>query len=97
MSDPLHPLGEPIYPVTIVKTRYGGVYEDGAWAAFPLDPWQVPTEPFADDVVCHAWWKQFASVVGIGDAPGPALADLEAKSAVTGVRIPYQHRPQLDA
>ena len=51
MSDPLHPLGEPIYPVTIVKTRYGGVYEDGAWAAIPLDHWQVPTDPFADDVV----------------------------------------------
>jgi hypothetical protein len=89
-------MNDPLYPVTIVATRYGGTYEGGAWAAFPLDPWQVPVEPIADDITCATWWEQFAYAVGVGDTPGTALSDLEAKSAATGVRIPYPHRPQLD-
>jgi hypothetical protein len=34
-------LSEPLYPVTIITTRYSGVYEGGTWAAFPLDPDQA--------------------------------------------------------
>jgi hypothetical protein len=36
-------MDEVLCPVTIIATRYGGTYEGGAWAAFPLDPWQVPS------------------------------------------------------
>jgi hypothetical protein len=86
-------LSERLYPVTIFRTRYGGTYEGGEWAAFPLHPLQVPGEPIADDVTCATWWEQFANAVGVGDTPEVALADLEAKSAATGVRIPYRHRP----
>jgi hypothetical protein len=89
-------LSEPLYPVTIFRTRYGGIYEGGEWAAFPLDLLQVPDEPIADDLTCATWWKQFADAVGVGDTPDAALADLEAKSAATGVRIPYQRRPGPD-
>ena len=85
-------VSESLYPVTIFRTRYGGSYEGGEWAAFPLHPVQVPAEPIADDVTCATWWEQFAYAVGVGETPGAALADLEAKSA-TGRRIPYRHRP----
>jgi hypothetical protein len=85
-------LSEPSYPVTIITTRYGGVYEGGEWAAFPLHAAQVPAEAVADDVTCARWWEQFSDAVGVGETPGAALADLQAKSA-TGRRIPYRHRP----
>jgi hypothetical protein len=48
-------LSEPLYSVTIFRTRYGGTYEGGDWAAFPLGPSQVPDEPIADDVTCVTW------------------------------------------
>ena len=72
MRDAMSSMDEPLYPVAIIATRYGGTYEGGAWAAFPLDPWQVPTDPFADDMACAAWWEQFAHAVGVGDAPATA-------------------------
>jgi hypothetical protein len=86
-------LSEPLYPVTILMTRYGGVYEGGAWAAFPLYPVKVPSEAFADDVTCATWWEEFAHAVGVGETPDAALADLESKSAHAGPRTPYRLRP----
>ena len=82
-------MSEPSYPVTIIATRYGGIYEGGEWAAFPLHPVQVPAEAIADDVTCSTWWEQFGSSVGVGDTPAAALADLEAKTAAGGRRVPY--------
>jgi hypothetical protein len=46
----------PLYPVTIVRTRYGGVYEGGEWAAFFCEPQTVPEAAFGDDVECADWW-----------------------------------------
>ena len=41
-----------LYPVTIVQTRYGGIYEGGAWAAFLSHPEEIPHDAFGGDSVC---------------------------------------------
>ena len=72
-------MNEGLYPVTIVQTRYGGVYEGGAWAAFPLRPHNLPDDAFGSDVTCVTWWGERAAGVGVGATPDAALADLQAK------------------
>jgi hypothetical protein len=72
-------MSDPLYPVTIIKTRYGGTYEGGVWAALPLDPEKVPLEATGEDVPCMIWWEKFAEALGVGASPDEALADLEAK------------------
>jgi hypothetical protein len=70
-----------LYPVTIITTRYGGTYEGGAWAAFPIHPERVPDDAVANDVVCVNWWGEYGHTVGVGATPDAALADLEGKIA----------------
>ena len=41
-----------LYPVTIVQTRYGGIYEGGAWAALLSHPEEIPPDAFGGDSVC---------------------------------------------
>jgi hypothetical protein len=80
-------MGEDLYPVTIVQTRYGGIYEGGTWAAFRVHPEQLPADAFGGDIVCVPWWADFGKAVGVGATPDAALADLEAKHAA-GHRLP---------
>jgi hypothetical protein len=48
-----------VYPVTIVRTRYSGVYEGGAWAAFDCDAATLPLDAYrADDTSCAEWWDR---------------------------------------
>lgn len=68
-----------LYPVTIIRTRYGGVYEGAAWAAFALRPHQVPREATGDDLACAMWWEEHGAAVGLGATAQDAIADLEAK------------------
>lgn len=74
-------MGDDLYPVTIIATRYGGTYERGLWAAFPISAERVPQDAVADDVTCAAWWADFGTTVGVGVTPDAALADLRAKIA----------------
>ena len=76
-----------LYPVTIVQTRYGGIYEGGAWAAFLSHPEEIPPDAFGGDSVCVSWWSDFVYAVGVGATPDTALADLKAKHAA-GHRLP---------
>ncbi len=76
-----------LYPVTIVQTRYGGIYEGGAWAAFLSRPEEIPPDAFGGDSVCVSWWSDFVYAVGVGATPDSALADLKAKHAA-GHRLP---------
>lgn len=67
------------YPVTIVRARYGGIYEPGQWIAFPLLPENLPPEHDADDVTCMTFWEDYKrnhQPVGGGDTPDAALEDL---------------------
>jgi hypothetical protein len=70
-----------LYPVTIIATRYGGIYEGGAWAAFPVGAERIPPLAISDDSTCVTWWADYGNAVGVGATPNAALADLEAKIA----------------
>ena len=76
----------------MIRTRYGGIYEGGEWAAFPIHFEEIPPDVDGDDATCATWWADFAHAVGVGDTPDVALADLEAKCAANGRRIPYRVR-----
>lgn len=65
-----------MYPVTIIKTRYGGSYEGGQWAAFHLDAGQIPPDAEGDDISCSTWWTENAWHVGVGYSPTEAYTDL---------------------
>ena len=45
-----------MYPVTIIRTRYGGVYEGGPWAALDCSHDEVPEAAIGDDVACVEFW-----------------------------------------
>lgn len=63
------------YPLTVVLTRYGGIYEGGRWACFALDPEQLPWEAFGGDVDCMIWWRENGADIGTGHTPNDAVAD----------------------
>ena len=66
-----------IYPLTITADRYTGAYSSGVFTAWNLEPIEVPTEPFEDDVVCMNYWHSSETVVcGKGDTPEEAVANL---------------------
>jgi hypothetical protein len=62
--------------VTIVRSRYGGIYEPGEWVAFPMLPDQVPPEWNADDVTCSKFFQDRRGEFGGGDSPQVAYEDL---------------------
>lgn len=66
------------YPITIIASRYGGVYEGGAWSAFPCYPESVPYEASGDDVECCGWWADNGGqAAAAGETPNDALLALE--------------------
>lgn len=66
-----------LYPVTIVRARYGGTYEGGAWLAFPCDPEKVPLEVSGSDTMCGQFFTTSdAEFIGRGATADEALADL---------------------
>lgn len=46
-----------IYPLTITKDRYTGVYSGGEWTAWHCDADEVPSEIASDDVTCCDFWS----------------------------------------
>ena len=64
-----------MYPITIVKDRYGGTYS-GAFLAFNLPCEEIPLEIDADDVTCYKFWKDTKIEVGKGATPDEALNNL---------------------
>ena len=45
-----------IYPLTITKDRYTGVYSGGEWTAWYCDADEVPPEIASDDLACGSFW-----------------------------------------
>lgn len=68
-----------LFPVTIITTRYSGVYEGGDWAAFKMRAHEVPRAATGDDSECMAWWNEYGAGVGVGPSPEAALADLQTR------------------
>lgn len=46
-----------IYPLTITKDRYTGVYSGGEWTAWYCDADDIPPEIASDDVTCCEFWS----------------------------------------
>ena len=66
-----------MYPITIVKDRYGGTYSGGAFLAFNLPCEEIPLEIDADDVTCYKFWKDTKIEVGKGATPDEGLNNLD--------------------
>lgn len=64
------------YPMTIVKDRYGGVYSGGAYTAWNLDPWELPSEMADSDLFCGEFWAWNKLPCGKGNTPDEAEGDL---------------------
>jgi len=55
-----------LYPVIVRESRYGGVYEGGAWFAF--SGFGFPTDAIGNDAECSAfWWSDRSILMGRGD------------------------------
>lgn len=68
-----------IYPLTITKDRYRGTYSHGEYLAWNLDIWEIPSDPFEDDVTCMMFWEMNKILVGTGNTPESAVNDLKKK------------------
>ena len=64
------------YEVTIVHSRYGGIYEPGEWVAFACWPEQIPPDWNADDVTCLDFFTERRGEIGGGATPQEAWEDL---------------------
>ena len=62
--------------VTIVRSRYGGIYEPGEWVAFACWPDDIPPDWKADDVTCAEFFAARSAEVGGGATPQEAYEDL---------------------
>ena len=64
-----------MWPVAIVKDRYGGTYSGGLWLAF--NSYRAPNDVFGDDITCSDYWAGGCTLtVGKGNTPDSALDDL---------------------
>jgi hypothetical protein len=68
------------------QTRYGGVYEGGAWASFDVEDWsEVPDEAFAGDTYAAEWWWHGPSIrVAVGDSKEEAELRLARQAELAG-------------
>lgn len=75
-----------IYPLTVVKDRYTGVYSGGKYTAWNLDFYEVPEDIAADDVTCSIfWYADEEPLAGRGDTPQEAIDDLLLRIQKEGV------------
>jgi hypothetical protein len=62
--------------VTILSSRYGGIYEPGRWIAFACWPGEIPPDWNADDMTCAEFFANRRGEIGGGATPEDAYADL---------------------
>lgn len=70
-----------IFPLTIVKDRYMGVYSGGLFTAWNMYSECVPEEIGDDDCTAFDFWNNDskAYIIGIGKTPDEAVHDLYLK------------------
>lgn len=73
-----------IYPLTLVRDRYNGVYSGGSWLAYNKHPWEVEDgDEFADDVSCMDFWeypeRNHNHKIGVGYSKDEAISNLSNK------------------
>lgn len=62
-----------IYPLTIVRDRYTGVYSGGKYTAWNLNPQFIPHAIVEDDVTCRIFWIENIIPVGVGETINEAI------------------------
>ena len=84
---------EEIYPVTIIKSRYGGSYEGSEWIAINENASEeILSEMLGDDCTCYNIYKQLFNkkitiknafdeniIIGQGNTPQEAYENLISK------------------
>jgi hypothetical protein len=68
-----------MYPLTIFKARYCGVYEGGKWVAMNLKPGEIHPDAMGSDTECNSFFRDNEDKVGIGETMEEAVADLKKK------------------
>ena len=69
-----------IYPLTIIRDRYDGIYSGGMYLAFNLDYDEIPSEISGSDIPCLEWWEENKYIlVGKGYDITSAIFDLIVK------------------
>lgn len=69
-----------IYPLTIVKDRYTGVYSGGVYTAWNKKHYELPDDIDGNDTDCCSFWATNKNIiVGIGDTVNEAITDLKSK------------------
>ena len=80
LEEKLKELGYEIYPLTIIRDRYNGIYSGGCYLAFNLDYYEIPIEISGSDIPCLEWWKENKYIlVGKGYDVTSAIFDLAVK------------------
>ena len=74
-SEPVADRPDPGF-VTIVRSRYGGIYEPGEWIAFAMVPELLPPEWRGNDAECERFFRERRREVGGGSSPQEAYEDL---------------------
>ncbi len=69
-----------IYPLTIIKDRYTGVYSHGKYTAWNISFEDIPYAIDDEDTECRSfWYSNENACIGLGDTPEDALEDLIRK------------------
>lgn len=68
-----------IYPLTIIKDRYNGVYSGGNFTAWNMYYYDIPTNPALGDITCLEFWNNTSIPVGRGVTPDEAVKDLQKR------------------
>ena len=69
-----------IYPLTIIRDSYNGVYSGGCYLAINLNYDEIPIEISGSDIPCLEWWKENKYIlVGKGYDITSAIFDLVVK------------------
>lgn len=78
-----------LYPIVIRQSRYSGVYEGGAWVAFP-NSYRFPEGAFGDDIEAVDYWMSTQSMrIGRGGTPDEAYRDLVKRNAFVWAEDAY--------
>lgn len=63
------------YPCCIIRTRYGGTYEDAPWVAF-ADEFMSLGDVDGGDYECQTFFMEYKHPIGRGDTPQKAFDNL---------------------
>lgn len=66
-----------LYPTTILRSRYGGVYEGANWVAFHETPSAV-ADTQGDDITCASFFRNYPHPIGWGNTPQEAYDKLKS-------------------